>query len=294
MLSRYRCFPVPLRKPERLFNLLPSIVDRYSETYGPTDFEYRLLAALIGPNRSSLAIERVGWPLRGRACGYAATPVEQGSHPRPHFVVIHAGRMRHGLGQGVGSTGRNFPTASVRVSGVGSVLPGPFLAKSRKLRYVVKRLQRVVSRRRDYPRFKARIGSKAATWDPIRKSAFRELAPFSIRILAAPRLRISGGELCQLRHVSLFFSLLAGRSHNGYCQNRSEQTSRRFPDISVHRHCSVDWPLFVVRLPINSTNIGASCLLCVRRIYEWGKRRRQMVSDLFLFLERKINLTPFL
>ena len=39
----------------RLFILLLFPVDRYSETYGLTDFEYCLLAALLGPNRSSLA-----------------------------------------------------------------------------------------------------------------------------------------------------------------------------------------------------------------------------------------------
>jgi hypothetical protein len=63
MRSRYRCFPVALRKPEILFILLPSMVDRYNEIYGPADFEYCLLAALLGPNWSSLAIERVGLSL---------------------------------------------------------------------------------------------------------------------------------------------------------------------------------------------------------------------------------------
>ncbi len=82
MRRRYRCSPVSLRKPERSFILLPSIVDRYSETYGPTDFEYCLLAALLGPNRSSLAIERVGWALRAVNCGCAAARLEQGSHPQ--------------------------------------------------------------------------------------------------------------------------------------------------------------------------------------------------------------------
>jgi hypothetical protein len=43
------------RTAAELFIVLPSIVDRYSETYGPTGFEYCLPAALLGPNRSSLA-----------------------------------------------------------------------------------------------------------------------------------------------------------------------------------------------------------------------------------------------
>ena len=54
------------RTAARLFIVLPSKVDRYSETYGPTDFEDCLVAALLGPNRSSLAIERVGLTC---ACG---------------------------------------------------------------------------------------------------------------------------------------------------------------------------------------------------------------------------------
>ena len=105
MRSRYPCFPVSLRKPERLFILLPSIVDRYSETYGPTDFEYCLLAALLGPNWSSLAIERVGWALRPRgihAClrlrvltgAFSAALVEQGSHPQPHSAKKTKGPVK--------------------------------------------------------------------------------------------------------------------------------------------------------------------------------------------------------
>ena len=83
MGSRYWCFPLPPRKPEILFIPLPSIVDRYSETYGPTDFEYCLLAALLGPNCSSLAIEKVGWAFSGRGYSFTAVPVEQGLNPDP-------------------------------------------------------------------------------------------------------------------------------------------------------------------------------------------------------------------
>ena len=79
MRSRYRYFPMPLRKPEKLLIFLSPIVGRYSETYGPTDLEYCLLAALLVPNCSSLVIERMGWALAPRAYSFAAVLVEQGS-----------------------------------------------------------------------------------------------------------------------------------------------------------------------------------------------------------------------
>ena len=63
--------------------LLPSMVDRYRETYGPTDFEYCLLAALLDPNWSSLAIEKVRWALSARAYCFAAVPLELGLNPNP-------------------------------------------------------------------------------------------------------------------------------------------------------------------------------------------------------------------
>jgi len=59
------------------------MVDRYSKTYGPTDFEYCLLAALLDPNWSSLAIERVGWALSAWGYRFTAVPVEQGLNPDP-------------------------------------------------------------------------------------------------------------------------------------------------------------------------------------------------------------------
>ena len=116
------------RTAARLFIVLPSKVDRYSETYGPTDFGYCLLAALLGPNRSRLAIERVGLTcafgaaslivLRSMTCSFAAALVEQGS--KAHTALGEKTKWPHkgaiSFSGGGASPGRR----------VLSALPAPF------------------------------------------------------------------------------------------------------------------------------------------------------------------------